>query len=95
MYAGTGALGGAGGSKLIDGARSAARTIQNNLLDATKQVSPQTHFYYVACCKKMKIIIFLEGKSMTTTLTRVDRASKGRILFSSTQTLHSLAESKH
>ena len=38
MYAGTGALGGAGGSKLIDGARSAARTIQNNLLDATKQV---------------------------------------------------------
>ena len=37
MYAGTGALGGAGGSKLIDGARSAARTIQNNLLDATKQ----------------------------------------------------------
>merc|ERR1719225_164354 len=36
MYAGTGALGG-GGSKLIDGARSAARTIQNNLLDSTKQ----------------------------------------------------------
>ena len=37
MYAGTGALGAS--SKLIDGARSAARTIQNNLLDATKQES--------------------------------------------------------
>lgn len=37
MYAGTGAL--QGGSKLIDGARSAARTIQNNLLDNTKQES--------------------------------------------------------
>ena len=35
MYAGTGAL--QGGSKLIDGARSAARTIQNNLLDSSKQ----------------------------------------------------------
>uniref|UniRef100_A0A0K2U5M9 phosphoinositide 5-phosphatase n=1 Tax=Lepeophtheirus salmonis TaxID=72036 RepID=A0A0K2U5M9_LEPSM len=35
MYAGTGAL--QGGSKFIDGARSAARTIQNNLLDSTKQ----------------------------------------------------------
>lgn len=37
MYAGTGAIGGAGGSKFMDGARSAARTIQNNLLDSTKQ----------------------------------------------------------
>ena len=37
MYAGTGAIGGAGGNKLMDGARSAARTIQNNLLDNTKQ----------------------------------------------------------
>ncbi|XP_059090202.1 synaptojanin-1-like isoform X2 [Tigriopus californicus] len=36
MYAGTGALGG-GTSKIIDGARSAARTIQNNLLDQSKQ----------------------------------------------------------
>ena len=35
MYAGTGAL--QGGSKLMDGARSVGRTIQNNLLDATKQ----------------------------------------------------------
>jgi hypothetical protein len=35
IYAGTGAMG--AGSKLIDGARSAARTIQNNLLDASKQ----------------------------------------------------------
>lgn len=35
IYAGTGAI--QGGSKLIDGARSAARTIQNNLLDNTKQ----------------------------------------------------------
>ena len=35
MYAGTGALGAS--SKLVDGARSAARTIQNNLLDSTKQ----------------------------------------------------------
>ncbi|XP_076055462.1 synaptojanin isoform X2 [Oratosquilla oratoria] len=34
IYAGTGAL---QGSKLIDGARSAARTIQNNLLDSSKQ----------------------------------------------------------
>ena len=39
MYAGTGAIGGAGGSKLMDGARSAARTIQNNLLDTSKQES--------------------------------------------------------
>lgn len=40
IYAGTGAIGsiGAGaGSKIIDGARSAARTIQNNLLDSSKQ----------------------------------------------------------
>jgi phosphatidylinositol-bisphosphatase len=36
IYAGTGAMGQAG-SKLIDGARSAARTIQNNLLDSSKQ----------------------------------------------------------
>ncbi|KAK7067887.1 Synaptojanin-1 [Halocaridina rubra] len=36
IYAGTGAL---QGSKLIDGARSAARTIQNNLLDSSKQES--------------------------------------------------------
>ncbi|XP_049868542.1 synaptojanin-1 [Pectinophora gossypiella] len=35
IYAGTGAI--QGGSKLMDGARSAARTIQNNLLDNTKQ----------------------------------------------------------
>lgn len=35
IYAGTGAL--QGESKLIDGARSAARTIQNNLLDNSKQ----------------------------------------------------------
>ncbi|XP_047509184.1 synaptojanin-1 [Pieris napi] len=35
IYAGTGAI--QGGSKLIDGARSAARTIQNNLLDNSKQ----------------------------------------------------------
>lgn len=35
MYAGTGAI--QGGSKLMDGARSAARTIQNNLLDNSKQ----------------------------------------------------------
>ena len=35
IYAGTGAI--QGGSKLMDGARSAARTIQNNLLDASKQ----------------------------------------------------------
>lgn len=35
MYAGTGAI--QGGSKLMDGARSAARTIQNNLLDNAKQ----------------------------------------------------------
>ncbi|ROT80516.1 putative synaptojanin-1 [Penaeus vannamei] len=34
IYAGTGAL---QGSKIIDGARSAARTIQNNLLDSSKQ----------------------------------------------------------
>nr|XP_045612351.1 synaptojanin-1-like isoform X2 [Procambarus clarkii] len=34
IYAGTGAL---QGSKLIDGARSAARTFQNNLLDSSKQ----------------------------------------------------------
>ncbi|KAK3880880.1 hypothetical protein Pcinc_014656 [Petrolisthes cinctipes] len=34
IYAGTGAL---QGSKLIDGARSAARTFQNNLLDSAKQ----------------------------------------------------------
>ena len=38
MYAGTGALqGGSKMDKMMDGARSAARTIQNNLLDATKQ----------------------------------------------------------
>lgn len=37
IYAGTGAI--QGGSKLMDGARSAARTIQNNLLDNSKQVS--------------------------------------------------------
>jgi len=36
IYAGTGAI--QGGSKLMDGARSAARTIQNNLLDNSKQV---------------------------------------------------------
>ena len=36
IYAGTAALS-QGGSKLIDGARSAARTIQNNLLDKDKQ----------------------------------------------------------
>jgi len=36
IYAGTGALC-SGGSKLLDGARSAARTIQNNLLDKDKQ----------------------------------------------------------
>lgn len=35
IYAGTGAI--QGSSKLIDGARSAARTIQNNLLDSSKQ----------------------------------------------------------
>jgi phosphatidylinositol-bisphosphatase len=35
IYAGTGAI--QGGSKLLDGARSAARTIQNNLLDSSKQ----------------------------------------------------------
>ncbi|KAJ8983083.1 hypothetical protein NQ317_007125 [Molorchus minor] len=35
IYAGTGAI--QGGSKLMDGARSAARTIQNNLLDSSKQ----------------------------------------------------------
>lgn len=35
IYAGTGAI--QGGSKIIDGARSAARTIQNNLLDNSKQ----------------------------------------------------------
>lgn len=35
MYAGTGAI--HGGSKLKDGARSAARTIQSNLLDNSKQ----------------------------------------------------------
>lgn len=37
IYAGTGAI--QGGSKLMDGARSAARTIQNNLLDNSKQVN--------------------------------------------------------
>ena len=36
IYAGTAALS-QGGSKLLDGARSAARTIQNNLLDKHKQ----------------------------------------------------------
>ena len=36
LYSGTGALS-QGGSKLLDGARSAARTIQNNLLDKEKQ----------------------------------------------------------
>lgn len=36
IYAGTGAI--QGSSKLMDGARSAARTIQNNLLDNSKQV---------------------------------------------------------
>lgn len=35
IYAGTGAI--QGGSKIMDGARSAARTIQNNLLDGSKQ----------------------------------------------------------
>ncbi|KAL1138649.1 hypothetical protein AAG570_008711 [Ranatra chinensis] len=35
IYAGTGAI--QGGSKIMDGARSAARTIQNNLLDTSKQ----------------------------------------------------------
>ncbi|XP_055376290.1 synaptojanin-1 [Condylostylus longicornis] len=35
IYAGTGAI--QGGSKIMDGARSAARTIQNNLLDSSKQ----------------------------------------------------------
>ena len=35
IYAGTGAL--QGGSKLMDGARSVTRTIQNNLLDMSKQ----------------------------------------------------------
>ncbi|CAH1403112.1 unnamed protein product [Nezara viridula] len=35
IYAGTGAI--QGGSKFMDGARSAARTIQNNLLDTSKQ----------------------------------------------------------
>ncbi|XP_063219380.1 synaptojanin-1 isoform X2 [Bacillus rossius redtenbacheri] len=35
IYAGTGAI--QGSSKLMDGARSAARTIQNNLLDNSKQ----------------------------------------------------------
>ncbi|KAF5300952.1 hypothetical protein FQA39_LY10922, partial [Lamprigera yunnana] len=35
IYAGTGAI--QGGSKIMDGARSAARTIQNNLLDNSKQ----------------------------------------------------------
>jgi len=30
----------------MDGARSAARTIQNNLLDASKQVSIQNSNYY-------------------------------------------------
>ncbi|GFG38407.1 hypothetical protein Cfor_12437, partial [Coptotermes formosanus] len=35
IYAGTGAI--QGGSKFMDGARSAARTIQNNLLDNSKQ----------------------------------------------------------
>ncbi|XP_053984713.1 synaptojanin-1 [Hylaeus volcanicus] len=35
IYAGTGAI--QGSSKLMDGARSAARTIQNNLLDSCKQ----------------------------------------------------------
>ncbi|XP_070494173.1 synaptojanin-1 [Chironomus tepperi] len=35
IYAGTGAMGAS--NKLIDGARSAARTIQNNLLDSSKQ----------------------------------------------------------
>lgn len=35
IYAGTGAI--QGSSKLMDGARSAARTIQNNLLDSSKQ----------------------------------------------------------
>ncbi|XP_058798856.1 synaptojanin-1 isoform X2 [Phymastichus coffea] len=35
IYAGTGAI--QGSSKIMDGARSAARTIQNNLLDSNKQ----------------------------------------------------------
>lgn len=35
IYAGTGAI--QGGSKLMDGARSVSRTIQNNLLDQSKQ----------------------------------------------------------
>lgn len=39
IYAGTGAIQGSSsaGGKLMDGARSAARTIQNNLLDSSKQ----------------------------------------------------------
>ena len=35
IYAGTGVIGTS--SKLVDGARSAARTVQNNLLDSAKQ----------------------------------------------------------
>ncbi|XP_066259067.1 synaptojanin-1 [Euwallacea similis] len=51
IYAGTGAI--QGGSKIIDGARSAARTIQNNLLDNSKQEA---------------IDVFLLGSSLSTEL---------------------------
>ncbi|KAG5891990.1 hypothetical protein JTB14_007738 [Gonioctena quinquepunctata] len=51
IYAGTGAI--QGGSKLMDGARSAARTIQNNLLDNSKQEA---------------IDIFLVGSTLSTEL---------------------------
>lgn len=51
IYAGTGAI--QGGSKFMDGARSAARTIQNNLLDTSKQEA---------------IDILLLGKALTSNL---------------------------
>ncbi|XP_019753624.1 synaptojanin-1 [Dendroctonus ponderosae] len=51
IYAGTGAI--QGGSKIMDGARSAARTIQNNLLDSSKQEA---------------IDIFLLGSTLSTEL---------------------------
>ncbi|KAL1492396.1 hypothetical protein ABEB36_010648 [Hypothenemus hampei] len=51
IYAGTGAI--QGGSKIMDGARSAARTIQNNLLDNSKQEA---------------IDIFLLGSTLSTEL---------------------------
>ncbi|XP_066158200.1 synaptojanin-1 [Euwallacea fornicatus] len=51
IYAGTGAI--QGGSKIMDGARSAARTIQNNLLDNSKQEA---------------IDVFLLGSSLSTEL---------------------------